>query len=427
MIMAGRAVPARRELAHNVCPTARWGQHALPNQAILSKFMKTETPDNLESLLSRMVQFDTVNGYITGHPSPEAELSLYLEELGVAEGFKCHRLNVEDGNTAATNLLLLLECSPSNPWIIFDSHLDTVAVDGMTIDPFKGEKIGDRIQGRGSCDTKGSGAAMFWAMKEYARQSVQKHNIALLYSVDEEMGMSGIRSFTKADIQKIPGKIIGAVVGEPTMLKPVTVHNGVFRFEIETLGKAVHSSDPSLGKSAIGMMTRVIETMQTDYICRLHKEHPLTGKAQCSINLIKGGSAINIIPDQCEIQVDRRLVPGESGEEEHGKVLELLGKMKTADPGFEYRLTSRTAAPPLADQMESVILEMTQNALGRLDLSKETTGAKYGTHAGYLEQAGIPAVVIGPGDIAQAHTKDEWVSVLQLQKCTELYQEIMSG
>ena len=254
-------------------------------------------------LLQAMVAVDTVNGHISGRPRAEEALSHLLEEQAGAMGFQTRRLPVRD---AGFNLLVRHDGGGGRPWLLFESHLDTVSVSAMTIEPFAGRISEGRIYGRGTCDTKGSGAAMLWALGQYAACGACPNNVALLFTLDEEIGKTGIRAFVD-DLPSLGPRPFGAIVGEPTEMLPVTAHNGLVRWSLRTKGIAAHSADPSKGRSAIRLMCDVISEIEEKYIAGLAATHPLTGKAQCSINVIRGGTQINIIPEACEIQVDRRV------------------------------------------------------------------------------------------------------------------------
>ena len=171
---------------------------------------------NVVSLLSEMVSIDTVNSNISGRPKAEEPLVGLLESYAERSRFSTHRLSVPG---QSDELLILYERDPSLPWLLFDSHLDTVSVEGMSIDPFAATVSDGRLWGRGACDTKGSGAAMYVALERYAESGGGSNNVMLLYSVDEEQGMSGIRAFTQAHLVSLKRDIVGVIVGEPTRLR----------------------------------------------------------------------------------------------------------------------------------------------------------------------------------------------------------------
>ena len=211
-----------------------------------------------------MIGIDTVNSNISGKPDAERPLSQYLERLAQDMGFAVQRLPVAG---KSFNLLVSHQVDQAAPWLMFESHLDTVSTEGMTVDPFAGNIQDGRLYGRGACDTKGTGAAMLWGLKNYAAQkSAAPNNIAIVYTVDEEIYKTGVRSFVKSHLPTLGWKPAGVIVGEPTQLKPVVAHNGVVRWSIKTRGRAVHSSNPANGRSAISAMVKVIAALESTYI-----------------------------------------------------------------------------------------------------------------------------------------------------------------
>lgn len=385
------------------------------------------TYDNAIALLRAMVRIDSVNGAVCGRPDAERELGDLLAAAAEGFGLSVRRLPMPDG--AADQLLITHEASPDAPWLLFDSHMDTVAVDGMTIDPFGGELRDGKVWGRGACDTKGTGAAMLWALKQYRAGSDQPNNVALLFSVDEEIAMTGIKHFAEQDIPGLGWSPDLVIVGEPTEHVPVVAHNGCVRFEIITHGKASHSSVPGEGHSAIADMVKVLALLQERYIDTLDAEHQLTGQAACSVNLIRGGTAPNIIPDRCVAEVDRRVVPGEPPPDEAGGVIaevtRLLDELAAADAGFSYETKVKVAHPPLLPESSERVLPLLKRAMAEHGVRRPTVGAPFATHASYLADTGLPTLVFGPGSPYPAHTKDEWVSVKEIEQGAKVYESLM--
>jgi acetylornithine deacetylase len=385
----------------------------------------TTALQSAEQLLAGMVGFNTVNSSVSGDPFTELKLAEYLESIARGEGFATRRLPV----AGRSHNLLVTHRAPVGgaPWLLFDSHLDTVRIDGMTVDPLGAEIRDGRMYGRGTCDTKGTGAAMLWALREYAARADQPNSIAILYSVDEEFGMSGVRSFIAGDYPTLGFVPRGVIVGEPTMLRPIVAHNGCVRWRISTGGVAVHSSNPSRGISAIRKMVDVMSAIEARYIPSLTASHPLTGKAQCSINIIRGGQQINVVPDECAIDLDRRVVPGEQSEAVIPAVQAVLDELSAADPALHVTQTPIFSCPPLSPTVDRAFLAMVQKVLGDMGLPADAAGAPYATDGGDLAGTGLPVVVIGPGDVAQAHTKDEWLALDQLHRGVEVYRRLMQA
>jgi acetylornithine deacetylase len=386
--------------------------------------MVSRTHTRCEDLLVDMVSFDTVNHHISERAHPEAELASYLAEVARAAGLEIQELPIGGGSF---NLLVSHVVDPAAPWLLFESHLDTVTVAGMTIDPFRAVIADGRISGRGSCDTKGTGAAMLWALRQYAAAGHGANNIAIAYTTDEEIGKTGVRRFTGGQLAELGWLPVGTIIGEPTLLQPVVAHNGIARWSIRTHGVAAHSGDPSKGRSAISMMVRVIDAMESRYVPSLSASHPLTGKAQCSINVIRGGVQVNVIPESCEIEIDRRVVPGEDSALVAPAVEQLLEELRGEYPGIAVEQLPPYLDPPLDPAGGEAFAAGVCRILQAGGLPGEPTGEFYGTDASQFSAMGIPAVVLGPGSIQQAHTKDEWLALEQLHRGVEVYAALMGA
>jgi len=411
--------------------------------------MSPAIPNSIDELLQRMVQFDTVNSVSSCREKPEQALATWLEEVARAWSMQTRWLpwslteekrRETGGNLPRPGDQLLITvpasatvslsenacATASAPWILFDSHLDTVAVDGMTIDPFGGIIEGDRLLGRGACDTKGTGAAMLWALKQYAAQSNRPSNIALLFSVDEECSMTGIASFIEHHLPTIGFHPAAVIVGEPTMMRPVVTHNGVTRWNVTTTGVAAHAAASYLGKSAIRMMGKVMEAIETKYIALLDVAHPLTGGAVCNITTIEGGSQVNIIPDHCTIAIDRRLAPSEDAIDATAKLQAVLDDLVKVEPEIVVKLEMFREAPPLNEQASAKVLPVVQEVLAKFGMPKAAMGAPFATHGGDLADAGLPALVWGPGEPYSAHTKAEFVGLPDIRQGATVYLAFMN-
>ena len=383
----------------------------------------TTPPSSCRSLLQGMVAVDSINEHLSNRRCPEAELGEYLEEICKIFDLSAARLPVDD--FGSFNLIVTCRTESDRPWLLFESHMDTVGIEGMTIAPFEAEIDGGRLYGRGSCDTKASGAAMLWALRRYSASGEAVNNIALLFTVDEESTKRGITSFVDRQLHDLQIRPAGAIVGEPTNLRPVVAHCGVARFCIRTHGVAAHSSNPANGRSAIRMMVQVIEALESGYIARLQASHPLIGPAQCSINIIRGGTAINIVPDECEIWIDRRVIPGEDPENVMVNVEKVLAPLGKENPDFSYSFADSRVDFPLDPAGGQRFISSVCDVLSPLGLPNEPVGAGFGSDGSTLARTGIPVVLLGPGDIAQAHSEAEYVELDELDSAVEAYFALM--
>jgi acetylornithine deacetylase len=218
----------------------------------------------------------------------------------------------------------------------------------------------------------------------------------------------------------IPNRPDVAVIAEPTSLDVVVAHRGATRWKIKTSGVACHSSRPADGVNAIYRMARVLDCIEeyNDQLLKTVPAHRLCGPATVSVGRIEGGISVNTVPDFCTIEIDRRVIPGEDGQ----AVIEQLAAYLRERLDFEVEHwppwsvglpLSDDDNGPLADRLLAHVTAVT----GRGD----KVGVAYGTHASRLADAGIPSVVFGPGSIDQAHTRDEWIAIDQLELATEIY------
>ena len=301
------------------------------------------------------------------------------------------------------------------PWgktrqrILLAPHLDTVG--GESPEIFRPREKHGRLHGRGACDTKGSVAALLTALTELARSERRPGQTEIVFAglVDEENGQGGSRALVakgfKADL---------AIVGEPTRLQIVTAHKGDLWLQLERRGKAAHGARPELGRNAVHAMARIVDLFETDYAAALRKRaHPLLGHPTINVGSIAGGSQPNIVPDRCRISVDRRTIPGENEAGVRREIQSLLRKHKLSARLLNVR---NAPCPPLETNSKLPLVKQFLASVGQA----KPIGADYFCDAAVLASGGIPSVVFGPGDIAQAHTADEWISLRQLEQGTRM-------
>src|SRR5208283_624415 len=205
-----------------------------------------------------------------------------------------------------------------------------------------------------------------------------------------------------------------AIVGEPTRLQVVTVHKGSLWLQLETYGKAAHGATPQLGQNAVHEMARIVEVLETDYAARLRRRrHPLLGTATVNVGTISGGTQPNIVPDGCAITIDRRTLPGET---EAGVRREIAALLRAK--GLSATISSTKLAPALPMETNPK-LPLVRHFLQSVGQAR-SVGVDFFCDAAVLSRGGIPSVVFGPGDIAQAHTADEWISLASLERGKDL-------
>ena len=252
---------------------------------------------------------------------------------------------------------------------------------------------------------------MLMALCELAgsKSRPQETEIVFVGLVDEEHAQAGSRALAarkfKADL---------AIVGEPTKLQVVTAHKGSLWLRLETRGKAAHGATPHLGRNAIQEMAGIVNVLGTDYAALLRKRrHPLLGAGTVNIGGIFGGIQPNIVPDHCAITIDRRTLPGETDAGVRNEIAAFLKRK-----GLHARISSTklAPAPPLETDPNLPLVRRFLEFTGQ----KRPAGADFFCDAAILSAAGIPSVIFGPGDIAQAHTTAEWISLASLERGKDL-------
>ena len=374
-------------------------------------------------LLRDLVAIPSVNP-ADGEPDDtlqgEARIVDFLQDFFRGNGIDCVRQEAKPGRE---NLIARVEGASPEP-IILEAHTDTVAVDGMEIEPFEPRLEDGKVYGRGACDDKASLAAMATAFVEIARRGTPERTCILAATCDEEYKFSGVNAFLDdpeaAGLQPAHLKKAMACVGEPTMLDVVIAHKGAFRWRMRTRGKAAHSSNPDKGDNAIYKMARLVQLLeQYANSLRDRPAHPLVGGPTFSVGIIQGGTAVNIVPDLCEVLVGRRLIPGEDGQEVEAQIREFLGDRVAYE--METLLTDWPLETPCDAQIVKRVEAAVLAVLGRANV----IGVQYGTDASKMDRAGVRSVVCGPGDIAQAHTTSEWVDVTQVEAASAVYARIL--
>ena len=302
---------------------------------------------------------------------------------------------------------------PGKPKLLLCPHLDTVSVRGMTVEPFAAERRDGKIYGRGTCDTKGTMAAMLWALAELGRDAVSHlgHEVWFAGLMDEEAGNRGAYALA----ERFPDAAF-ALVGEPTGCQIVHTTKGVTWLRLTTRGRAAHSASPHLGDNAIYKMADAVRAVRDELLPAFAAEpDPVLGAATASVGVIAGGSKINIVPETCMVELDLRTVPAQG---RAGFLDEVGARLRRACPdlGIEH---IRSHAP-LHTPTDHPCVRALEAAGGRC------VGAPWFCDGSVLAAAGIPAVAAGPGDIAQAHTADEWLAEDELRAGVEFYKRFLA-
>ncbi len=343
----------------------------------------------------------------------EHRVTAYLEDFFRRLGARHERQTI---GPLRDNIIGYTDLPGARRTILLEAHQDTVPTDNMTIDPFGAVIDKGSLYGRGACDIKGGMAAMLAVFARIVTEKPDRAaNLLMACTVDEEHTFLGVQRLVKKPIEADL-----AVVAEPTQLQIVNAHKGVCRWYVSTRGRACHSSRPEQGVNAIYGMARLLSAIEkyADSL-RAAKVDPLLGAATLSVGRIEGGTSANTVPDRCRIEIDRRILPGEDPLQAPRELLDYLTQTVSGDGSFECS-EPWLRSPALAPEKSAEVVRRLGQAIDSVVGSHQVTAVPYGTDAATIAEAGIPAVVFGPGDIAKAHTADECVPLDEVEAVSEI-------
>jgi acetylornithine deacetylase len=340
-----------------------------------------------------------------------AQLSSWLSDLG----FRCETQEILPGKY---NLIATYGSGPGG--LVLSGHTDTVPYDEplWTSDPLTLREADDRWYGLGSCDMKGFFALVIEAVRTLIDQPF-RHPLIILATCDEECSMDGARAIAEA------GRPLGraAVIGEPTSLRPIRMHKGIMMERIEILGQSGHSSDPSLGRSAMEAMYAVMgELMALRQQWQQEYNNSFFNVPQPTLNLgcIHGGDNPNRICGQCALEFDLRPLPGMQSDELRNLI---KGRLQPLAERHAVRIDYKPLCPAVPPFEQSATSELVRVAEQLTGCSAQAVA--FGTEAPYLQQLGIETLVMGPGDIACAHQPDEHLELSQIEPTVKVLRQLI--
>jgi acetylornithine deacetylase/succinyl-diaminopimelate desuccinylase-like protein len=298
--------------------------------------------------------------------------------------------------------------TPGKPRLLFAPHTDTVSIVGMTIPPFGGEIRAGRLYGRGSSDTKGPMASMLAALLSVRELLPHlSHEIWFAGLAGEEAGQHGAHALASRESFDL------VIAAEPTGLDFVYTHKGSMFLTLSSRGVAVHAARPQEGQNAIYPMADVLRLVRDQLPSWLATfSHPVLGHSTVSAGTIRGGSKTNVVPDFCQVTLDIRTVPGQDAAFE----AELFERLRSVHPPLEIQVSR---AHPLLTPLDHPLLDKLQSQ-GSLP-----SGAPWFCDAAVFAKHGSPAIALGPGSIAQAHTCDEWIALEDLEKGAAFFESFL--
>lgn len=349
---------------------------------------------------------------ITGEQAVAEHVAAELSRLGMDATLV--------GRAGRTSVVAEATVGPAAETLLVASHLDTVPVDGMEIDPFDPVIEGERLLGRGSCDTKAGMAALLEALERVLDRGRLKRNVIVVGEADEELGSIGVSDVLAHLGDRRPDWVLAT---EPTDLRLINAHKGVVHARVCARGRACHSSAPDAGSNAIVTLARAILAIEEDARIFLERPHAQLGPATLSIGIVRGGQAPNIVPDEAQIWVDRRTLPGETPESVRGELQESLTRAGVAADVVVEACSEEK--PPLETAEDAIATLATADALESVGLSGQCEHVAFGTDAGLFARVGIPGVVLGPGSISVAHTSREFVPIAEVEIMVRIFERLL--
>ncbi len=364
-------------------------------------------------LLANLVRIPSVNENREQADREQAEgrVSEFIESFLAGIGMSVTRYPLSPGRD---NLVASWPEQRSDESFALQAHMDTVGTANMTVDPFGAEIRDGKMWGRGTCDTKGSMAAFLSALKIAAGWGCPfGATIRFVATAGEETGCAGATALAEAGFH-----VDVVVVGEPTRCRLVTAHKGVYWAELRAAGRSCHASMPHLGHNAVFAMSRALRSIEEQYIPKLiGGTHPFLGHPTLSVGTINGGVATNIVPADCRATLDFRLLPGQDA----GAVrTDFLSKLEEAVPDEHFELADMHVQPGIDTPADDPRVRRLLSACEARTGQTGPEGVHFYADSGPFSAAGIISVLLGPGDIAQAHTAAEFLELDQLYLATEI-------
>ena len=350
--------------------------------------------------LQDLVRINSVNTFLESSGKGEKDIGTYIHNCLLGLGFDSEIIDLGKNQV---NVVGRWHGTGNGKTLAMNAHLDTVGVAGMT-EPFAARIEGNKLFGRGAYDMKGSIAAMLGVAKQFALDKrTISGDLVLTFVADEEYESVGTQELLKNF------KADGCIVTEPTDLKICLGHRGFGVYEITTFGKVAHGGLHREGVDANMMMGRVLSALDKLSIeVSKTKNNPLCGEASLHVPIIKGGQSLFIYAGECKINVERRTIPGESKNDIHAELKELLDQLSNEDPKFNASLKNLIWRNPYEVKEDAAIVKSLQRQMP--SPVTDFIGHTWWEDSGLFGEAGIETVIIGPrgGGI---HQSIEWVEL----------------
>jgi acetylornithine deacetylase len=368
------------------------------------------------ALARALIQIDSRNPTLAPDSAGEGECARALASVLDDWGFS---VELSESPPGRPNVVARLGPADT-PALMLNGHLDVVGVDGMTHEPFAAEVRGNRIYGRGSADMKGGLAAICAAALEGVGSGA-KRQILVTAVVDEEYESLGMHALLASGVSAD-----AAIITEPTKLAICPAHRGFAWFDVSLRGRAAHGSRYDIGVDAITHAGLVLaELEQLERTRDSGPRHPLLGRGSLHASKIHGGVGMSTYPEACDLAIERRTLPGESTEKAMAEIVDACARVKARHANFDAKVTLTTAQLPSEVPPDAPIVRRLRRALERETVPVKIEGFSAWTDAALLNEAGIPAICFGPGDISMAHAAEEFVPVEEIGLATRVLTRVV--
>lgn len=353
-------------------------------------------------ILETLIAFPTVSS------ASNVDLIGYVEEFLAERGFRTDRDMDPSGEKAN---LIAVAGPQTEGGIMLAGHTDVVPVEGQhwTNDPFRLTEKAGYLYGRGTADMKGFLALVMGIAADLDVSRLERP-LVLVFTYDEEVGCRGAKALEQK-LEQLSPRPRFAIVGEPTSSALATAHKGLLLNVTRIRGRPAHSSRPDIGANAIVCAAELIQRLEEILPVAVDKEF-VPATATLNIGTIRGGSAVNIIAEHCELVWEVRPLPGQGAAEIMARLHQLMRRLETTAPGIHVENETVASVPALDAGRNEAAAERLLKLTGQ----KKTATASFATEGGIYQAAGIPSVICGPGEVTQAHQPDERVSLDAMER-----------